>query len=82
MDVHVSMNAGGNVKTHFIMQKEEMLDFIAGHLPELDERLKKRGYNMTSDVSLNKESKTVPEIMFSQGSNARLVQHTAFDVKA
>ena len=82
MDVHVAMNSSGNVRTHFIMQKEEMLDFISSHLPELDERLKKRGYTMTSDVSLNKEAKSVPEIMFSQGSNSRLVQHQAFDVKA
>lgn len=82
MDVHVAMNAAGNVKTHFIMQKEEMLDFIASHLPELDARLKQRGYNMTSDVALNKESKSVPEIMFSQGSNVKLVQHQSFDVKA
>lgn len=82
MDVHVAMNAGGNVRTHFIMQKEEMLDFLAGHLPELDKRLKARGYSMTSDVSLNRENKSVPELMFSQGSNARLIQHQAFDVKA
>ena len=82
MDIHVAMNAEGNVKTHFIMQKEEMLDFIAGHLPELDRRLSERGYNMTSDVALNRQSRTVPEIMFSRGSNTRLIQKQSFDVKA
>lgn len=82
MDVHVSMNQGGNVKTHFILQKEEMLDFIAEHLPELDERLKKRGYSVTSDVALNREARSVPEIMFNTGRSERLVQKLSFDVKA
>ncbi|MCR5627861.1 MAG: flagellar hook-length control protein FliK, partial [Lachnospiraceae bacterium] len=82
MDIHVSMNAEKNVKTHFIMQREEMLDFIAAHLHELDEALNKRGYSMKSDVSLNREETSVPELMFKKGTNARLIQKTAFDVRA
>lgn len=82
MDIHVSMNQDMNVKTHFIMQREEMLDFIAGHLDELNEVLNKRGYKITSDVSLNKEAKSVPEIMFDRDTNQKLVQKTAFDVRA
>lgn len=82
MDVHVSMNPGGNVKTHFILQKEEMLDFIASHLPELDERLKKRGYSVKSDVALNREEKSVPEIMFKTNKSERMIQHLSFDAKA
>ena len=82
MDVHVSMNPEKVVNTHFILQNEEMIDFIAEHLPELDERINRRGYNMHSDVSLNSEKKTVPEIMFDKGKNTRLIQYTAFDAKA
>ena len=82
MDVHVSMNPEGVVNTHFILQDESMIDFIAGHLPELDERINRRGYHMHSDVSLNSEKKTVPEIMFDKGKNTRLIQYTAFDAKA
>ena len=82
MDIHVSMNQDMNVKTHFIMQREEMLDFIAAHLDELNSVLNKRGYKITSDVSLNKEAKSVPEIMFDRGTDQRLVQKTAFDVRA
>lgn len=82
MDIHVSMNPDMVVKTHFIMQKEEMLDFIAGHLDELNETLNKRGYKISSDVSLNKEAKSVPEIMFDRGTNQKLIQKTAFDVRA
>ncbi len=83
MDVHVSMNSdNGNVKTHFIMQKAELLDFIAEHLPELNERIEKRGYRITSDVALNREEKNVPQIMFRTEKNERLVQKLSFDVKA
>ena len=82
MDIHISMNPSGKVNTHFILQKEEMLDFIAEHLPELDDRLSSRGYHVMSDVSLNKEKTSVPEIMFSKGKNTKLIQHTAFDAKA
>ena len=82
MDIHVQMTNGENVKTHFILQKEEMLDFIEPHLPELDEALLKRGYKMHSDVSLNKEARDVPDIMFNRGTNERLIQTTSFDIRA
>ena len=82
LDVHVSMNPEHVVNTHFILQNEDMLDFIAQHLPELDDRIHRRGYRMHSDVSLNSEKKTVPEIMFDRGKNARLIQYTSFDAKA
>ena len=82
MDIHVQMTNGENVKTHFILQKEEMLDFIGEHLPELDEALAKRGYKMNSDVSLNKEARDVPDIMFNRGANEKLIQTTSFDIRA
>ncbi|MBR2186719.1 MAG: flagellar hook-length control protein FliK [Lachnospiraceae bacterium] len=82
MDIHVQMTNGENVKTHFILQKEEMLDFIGEHLPELDEALSKRGYKMNSDVSLNKEARDVPDIMFNRGANEKLIQTTSFDIRA
>lgn len=82
MDIHVQMTNGENVKTHFILQKEEMLDFIEPHLPELDEALLKRGYKMHSDVSLNKEARDVPDIMFNRGTNEKLIQTTSFDIRA
>ncbi|HAL32122.1 MAG TPA: hypothetical protein DCP46_04095 [Lachnospiraceae bacterium] len=82
MDIHVSMNPEGVVNTHFILQREELLDFVAEHLPELDERINARGYHMHSDVSVNKEKQSVPEIMFNKGKNTKLIQYTAFDAKA
>ncbi len=82
MDIHVSMNPEGVVNTHFMLQDESIIDFIAEHLPELDERINARGYHMHSDVSVNREKKSVPEIMFDKGKNTRLIQYTAFDAKA
>lgn len=82
MDIHVSMNPEGVVNTHFILQRDDLLDFIAEHLPELDDKINARGYHMHSDVSLNKEKQSVPEIMFNKGKNTKLIQYTAFDAKA
>ena len=82
VDVHVTMRDFDKINTHFILQSEELLDFIAEHLHELDGSLEKRGYHMHSDVALNKEPKSVPEIMFNKGSNAKLIQKTSFDVRA
>ncbi|MCR4590282.1 MAG: flagellar hook-length control protein FliK [Lachnospiraceae bacterium] len=82
MDIHVQMTNGENVKTHFIMQNDAVLDFIGEHLHELDEALAKRGYNMHSDVSLNKEKRDVPDIMFNRGTNEKLIQTTSFDIRA
>jgi len=82
MDIHVQMTNGENVKTHFILQREEMLDFIGEHLHELDESLAKRGYKMNSDVALNKEARDVPDIMFNRGANEKLIQTTSFDIRA
>ncbi len=82
MDIHVQMTDYENVKTHFILQKEEMLDFIAEHLPELDEAINKRGYKMHSDVALNREARDVPDIMFNRGTNEKLIQTTSFDIRA
>ena len=82
MDIHVQMTNGDNVKTHFIMQDDSMLDFIGEHLHELDEALGKRGYKMHSDVSLNKEKRDVPDIMFNRGTNEKLIQTTSFDIRA
>ncbi len=82
MDIHVSLNNGNLVKTHFIMQDESVIDFIADHLEELDRALSKRGYKVSSDVSFNQESENVPEIMFNRNGNSKLIQTTAFDVRA
>ena len=82
MDIHVKMDANLHVQTHFMLQEESMLDFIADHLNELDEALSKRGYSVSSDVSLNDEKKSVPDIMFNQGADQRLIQTTSFDIRA
>ncbi|MCR4892960.1 MAG: flagellar hook-length control protein FliK [Lachnospiraceae bacterium] len=82
MDIHVAMTDYQKVQTHFLLQSEEFLDFIAQHLNELDAALAKRGYQMKSDVSLNREKTDVPEIMFNKGTDKRLIQTTSFDLRA
>ncbi|MBO6134021.1 MAG: flagellar hook-length control protein FliK [Lachnospiraceae bacterium] len=82
LDIHVSMVDRNKVTTHFILKDEALLDFVAAHLPELDQTLLKRGYKMSSDVALNREERSVADIMFNKGSNAKLIQQTSFDMRA
>lgn len=57
MDIHVAMQQN-KVSTHFYMQKEEMLDFIESHIHILNERLTKKGYSMTTTVTMKEQEET------------------------
>lgn len=54
MDIHVAMQQN-KVSTHFYMQKEEMLDFIEANIHILNERLTKKGYSMTTTVTMKEQ---------------------------
>lgn len=80
--LHLSMPTLGNMdvflaledqklSTRFCLEKEEMIDFIEGHIDQLNERLIKRGYQVQTSVtkSTREEEKTViDEIMTTQPS--------------
>lgn len=89
MDIHVAMKDYENVKTHFMLEKDEMIDFIAENIHVLDERLKKRGYNMSSNVTLKDEqgseaSNPVVSNMLGtkRDGSSHLFAKYSFDVKA
>lgn len=54
VDVFIRMT-DQRVNTDFTLESEEMLDFIEEHIDELNERLARKGYQMTSSVQLKKE---------------------------
>lgn len=86
MDVYVSMKGFENVNTHFYMQSDELLDFIADNIHILDERLTAKGYNMTSSVSKKDPSGIRPiteEFLKETPEDAvRTVATIGFDVRA
>lgn len=86
MDVYVSMQNFENVNTHFYMESEEMLDFIADNIHILDERLTAKGYNMSSNVSMKDPGRTRPIteefLKESPDDQVRKVAALGFDVRA
>lgn len=90
MDVHVTLRDGNRVKTHFYLADEEMIDFIEEHLPMLDERLNKRGYEMTAVTSVRErdqgeavQNQAVHDMLVGGGGGMRqLVARYSFDAKA
>ena len=56
VDVYVKLNHT-NVSTNFILETEELLDFVYAHIDELNERLKQLGYSTHFEMTLsNKEN--------------------------
>lgn len=55
MDIHIAMKDVAHVNTHFYLEDDKMLDFVAEHLDELDARLEQRGYNMHSVASVREK---------------------------
>lgn len=87
MDVYVAMTNGTNVKTNFIMQDEATLDFIAEHIELLNDRLTKKGYNMSTNVTVkdkdSKKTNIVDEFMKEDpDSVSRIAAKYSFDVRA
>lgn len=86
MDVYVSMQNFEKVNTHFYMQSEELLDFIADNIHILDERLTAKGYSMSSAVSMKDANTDTPItqefLKDSPDEKSRLVTAMGFDVRA
>lgn len=87
MNIHVALSDGNHVKTHFYLEKEEMLDFVEENLPILDERLLKRGYKMNSIATLrntedfgNHQNPVIDEMLGSKEQT--LTARYSFDVRA
>ena len=89
VDVHVTLKDGNQVKTHFYLEKDELLDFMEEHIHILDERLIKKGYHMSTDASVRKRDgngnhsdNAVIDEMFPNGKKATSIVKYSFDMRA
>lgn len=83
MDIHITMKEGNRVNTHFYLEKEEMLTYIEENIHLLDERLKKKGYQMDVQTSVREPaSQGIVEEMFENDKGNKTVQKYSFDVRA
>ena len=87
MDIYVAMQDHKKVTTHFYLQKEEMIDFIEAHIGILNARLEKKGYAMSTNVSIKADKATsmADEFLDKGGEHPvaeRIVSKMSFDVRA
>lgn len=87
MDVYVALTNGTKVNTHFYLQDEATIDFIAEHIDKLNERLTKKGYNMSTNISVSgkddKPTNIAEEFMKeAPEQTSRIAAKYSFDVRA
>ena len=56
IDVYVKLNKK-NVSTNFILESEELLNFVYSHIDELNERLEKLGYSTHFEMKVSENVK-------------------------
>ena len=84
VDVYAAISNGNKVSTKFYLESDEMIDFIAAHIHELDERLEQRGYSINSEVKKHSDaddkSKTVRSLTDTEV--AAPIYTSSFDLRA
>ena len=85
-DVSVKM-LDKNVTTRFYLSDDASYDLVEAHLPRLQERLKKLGYNCTVTVENREEKVDFVEDFLQKGQPAKaasrgMVHRYSFDVRA
>ena len=82
MDVFLSLEEQ-KLSTRFCMEKEEMIDFIEQHIDQLNERLVKRGYQVTTAVTAisKEEEKTVIDEIMTTESAIPVMTSQSFDAR-
>lgn len=74
VDVYVSLKKGQHVSTNFYLQDEETLDFINAHISMLDERLKQKGYQVSTKAGIREQEEDTS--VFNQ-----MMNHKSLDVR-
>ena len=87
MDVYIGLKDGNKVNTHFYLQDDATIDFIANHIDRLNERLIEKGYNVSIDYTTKgKDEKPVnlaEEFMKDNPEEKSIrVSKVSFDVRA
>ena len=56
MDIYVNLSKGNNVSTNFVLETEELLDFVYQHIDKLNERLEQLGYKTHFEMKVAADS--------------------------
>ena len=81
MDIFLSLKEG-RLNTKFCLEKEENIDLIAAHIDELNARLQKKGYNVTTTVGkADSNDESVIDNIVHEEKNI-LLSTQSFDARA
>ncbi len=83
LDVYVTMQQN-KINTNFTFQDESSLDLVEKHISLLNERLAKRGYDLSAQFSVkeDKQENEIMQAMLNSGRNISLLSRTSFDMRA
>ena len=84
LDVYVKMKEQ-KVSTNFYVADDQVLDLIASHIDELNQRLQKRGYSLQARTMLQTDhssENTVLDELLQKGEKLSLVSENSFDARA
>lgn len=84
LDVYVAMQQN-RVNTNFTLMDESSLDLIEQHIALLDERLTKRGYNLSAQFSVKEQEEQedgIIQTILNQEKNISVLSRTSFDMRA
>ena len=84
LDVYVKMK-DQKVSTNFYVADDQVLDLIASHIDELNQRLQKRGYTLQAKMMLQSDhssENTVLDELLQKGEKLSLVSENSFDARA
>ena len=84
LDVYVAMQQN-RVNTNFTLMDESSLDLIEQHISLLDERLTKRGYDLSAQFSVKEEEEQdngIMQTILNQEKNISILSRTSFDMRA
>lgn len=82
VDVHVTLNSSNNVRTKFMLKDDAALDLIEQNIHILNERLEKRGYNMSCEFAHTDEPKSIMDTIIESGRNISVISSGSFDARA
>ena len=84
VDVYVAMDlkSGGKVQTNFTVADDEILSFLEENIHLLNERLNKRGYDLSCKMSLKGKEESPDEDALSQGGVNLLLLHAGSGIGA
>lgn len=84
VDVYAAISTNQQVTTKFYLQDDAVLDFIASHIGELDERLEEKGYHTHSEVLKKNEEDGRPGMpdMLKKEVGTQTMAHYSFNALA